>query len=104
LQPPKCANSKRKRRDLFNVSQESFVLLTPKINIIDLDDTAQGLEVEQLILNPSLSSKPLQYCLTVTRFACFIAGTTFLITTAITFIGASIINSNPQHITCAIRT
>ncbi|CAG9533031.1 unnamed protein product [Cercopithifilaria johnstoni] len=98
ITPPKCSNRKRKRRDLFNVSQESLFLRTPRINIIDLDDTIQGLESEQLILNPSLSDKPLQYCLTVTRFACFIASTTFLITTTMTIIGASIINSKSHHI------
>ncbi|KAL3995311.1 Zona pellucida-like domain family protein [Acanthocheilonema viteae] len=98
ITPPNCANGRRKRRDLFNVSRESLILRTPTINIIDLDDTIQGLESEQLILNPSLSDKPLRYCLTVTRFACFIASTTFLITTAVTFVGVSIISSNSHHI------
>ncbi|EJW88018.1 hypothetical protein WUBG_01069, partial [Wuchereria bancrofti] len=92
--PPKCANSKRRRRDLSNISRESLVLRTPKINIIDLDDDTQGVGSEQLILNPSLSGKSLRYCLTVTQFACIIASATFLITTTVTLVGASIISSN----------
>ncbi|KAK6104476.1 Zona pellucida-like domain family protein [Brugia pahangi] len=92
--PPKCANNKRRRRELSNISRESLILRTPRINIIDLDDDDQGVGSEQIILNPSLSGKSLRYCLTVTQFACIIASATFLITTTATLVGASIINSS----------
>ncbi|EFO23753.2 hypothetical protein LOAG_04732 [Loa loa] len=93
-----CPNGKRKRRELFNVSRKSLVLRTPRINIIDLDDTTQALGKEQLILNSSLSDKLSQYCLTVTRFTCIIATRTFLITTTVTLVGAFTISSDSRHI------
>ncbi|KAM3718773.1 Cuticlin-1 [Dirofilaria immitis] len=78
--PPKCINSRRKLRQLPNVNRENLILRTSRINVIDLDDSAQGLGLEQRILNPSLSDKSLQYCLTITRFVCIVASATFLIT------------------------
>ncbi|VDK73595.1 unnamed protein product [Litomosoides sigmodontis] len=98
ITPPKCTSDKRKRRNLLNTSRESLILQTLTMNIVDLDYVTPGLESDPLILNPSLHSKPLQYCLTVTRFACFIASATFLITTTATLIGAFIISFNSHHI------
>ncbi|VDM91774.1 unnamed protein product, partial [Onchocerca ochengi] len=94
ITPPKCTNDKRKRRESLNVNSENLILRTSRIKVIDLDDSTQGLESEQLIFNSSLSDKSLRYCLTTTQFACIIASTTFLITITLTIVGASIISYN----------